>query len=76
MLDINLFCLEDMDFLAKSLDRARQLHAQKNESYASVLEKETQLKIAMAEHNHRAAELEKCRAVLFPSLADMLAVKP
>lgn len=65
-----------MDFLAKSLDRARQLYAQQNESYASVLEKETQLRIATADHDHRAASLDKCRAVLFPSLADILAIKP
>lgn len=65
-----------MDFLAKSLDRARQLLARQNESYTSVLEKETQLKIATADHDHRAAGLDKCRNVLFPSMADILAVKP
>lgn len=65
-----------MNFLAKSLERARQLQAQQNESYASVLEKEMQLKIATADHDHRAAGLDKCRTVLFPSLADILAVKP
>jgi hypothetical protein len=65
-----------MDFLVRSLERARQLHAQQNESYASVLEKEMQLKIATADHDHRAAGLDKCRTVLFPSLADILAVKP
>ena len=64
-----------MDFLAKSLERARQLEAQQNESYASVLEKEMQLKIAKADHDHRAAGLDKCRTVLFPSLAEILAVK-
>lgn len=65
-----------MDFLDKSLERARQLHAQQHESYASVLEKETQFKIAAADHGHRAAGLDKCRTVLFPSLADILSVKP
>jgi hypothetical protein len=65
-----------MDFLAKSVDRARQLLAQQNESYASVLEKEAQLRIATADHDQRAAGIEKCRSVLFPSLADILAVKP
>jgi len=65
-----------MDFLAKSLERARQLHAQQNESYASVLEKETQLKIATADYGNRAAGIEKCRIVLFPSLSDILAIKP
>ena len=65
-----------MDFLAKSLDRPRQLLARQNESYTSVLEKETQLKIATADHDHRAAGLDKCRNVLFPSMADILAVKP
>lgn len=65
-----------MDFLAKSLERARQLHAQQNESYASVLEKQTQLKIATADHDHRAAGLDRCRTVLFPTLADILAIRP
>jgi hypothetical protein len=65
-----------MDFMAKSVDRARQLLAEKNESYASVLGKEMQLRIAIADHDHRAASLDRCRSVLFPSLADILAVKP
>lgn len=65
-----------MDFLEKSLERARQLHAQQHESYASVLEKETQFRIATADHEHRAAGLDKCRTVLFPSLADILSIKP
>lgn len=65
-----------MDFLAKSLERARQLYARQHESYASVLEKETQLTIATADHDHRSAGLDKCRTVLFPPLTDILSVKP
>jgi hypothetical protein len=34
------------------------------------------IKVATADYDYRAAGLDKCRTVLFPSLADMLAVKP
>lgn len=63
------------DYTKKALERARQLNRQGNESYASVLEKEARVKIAESNYGQRASRLDKCRAVLFPSLEDVLAVK-
>jgi hypothetical protein len=64
------------EFLVKVVDRSEQLYRQKNESLSSLAEKQTQLEIARSEYENRAASLEKCRALLFPSLEDILAIKP
>ncbi len=63
------------DYAAKSLERSRQLHSQKNESTASLLEKESQMKIATSNYENRRAGLDRCRALLFPSLEDITAIK-
>jgi hypothetical protein len=57
-----------------SLARARQLHGRGSLPLSTLLERETQVKIARANHNARAARLDRCRAVLFPSLEDITAV--
>jgi len=64
------------DFLAKSLERSRELNSKGNEPLASVLEREAKLKIAQANYEERRASLDRCREVLFPSLNDILAIKP
>lgn len=63
------------DYLEKSLERARQLNRKDVVSFAAVNEKEAQLKTARSNYTNRLAGLEKCRAVLFPSLDDVLAIK-
>lgn len=65
-----------VDFAARSLDRARDLHARSIEPYGTVLERETQLAIAQSNYENRRAGLERCRSVLFPSLDDILAIAP
>ena len=62
-------------FSEKSLERARELNRQGNESLASLLEKEARLKIAKSNYEQRQARLDRCRTVLFPSLKDVLAIK-
>jgi hypothetical protein len=64
------------DFLAKSLERSRQLNSQGTEPLASVLEKEAKLKIAQANYEQRRAALDRCRDILFPGLQDVLAIEP
>jgi len=61
-------------YAEKSLARARQLHAKGNLSLVTVLEREAQGKIARANAESRAARLDRCRAVLFPSLEDIMAI--
>jgi hypothetical protein len=65
-----------VDFAARSLDRARDLHARNVEPYGTVLEREAQLAIAQSNYENRRAGLERCRSVLFPSLDDILAIAP
>ena len=62
------------DFSQKALDRSRQLNSEGNESLASLLAKEAQLKIARSNYEQREARLDRCRQVLFPSLDDIMAV--
>lgn len=57
-----------------SLRRAQDLHDRGSLPLATLLERETQAKIARANHDARAARLDRCRAVLFPSLEDVMAV--
>lgn len=64
------------DFAAKSLERARQLNARDVEPDATVLEREARLRIAQSNHENRLAGLDRCRAVLFPSLDDILEIEP
>lgn len=64
------------DFAAKSLERARQLNARDVEPESTVLEREAQLSIAQSNHENRLAGLDRCRAVLFPSLEDILKIAP
>lgn len=64
------------EFSRKSVERARQLHRRGIESMASLLEKEMQLKVAQANFEQRENRLDRCRAVLFPDLGDILAVGP
>jgi hypothetical protein len=62
------------EFSKKSAERARQLHRRGSESLASLLEKEMQQKIAQANYEQRETRLDRCQAVLFPDLKDILAV--
>lgn len=64
------------DFSAKSLERARELQAQRVEPYGTVLEREAQLKIAQSNYENRLAGLDRCRQTLFPSLDEILAIAP
>ncbi len=65
-----------MDFLERLADRSRQLLKQGNEALSTTAEKETQLAKARADYQYRLDSLERCRSLLFPSLEDILAVKP
>lgn len=62
------------DFSKVAAERARQLHRRGSESLASLLEKEAQRAIAQANYEQRDSRLDRCRAVLFPDLKDILAV--
>jgi len=62
------------DYAEKSLERARQLNSRGNLAMSKVLEHEAQLEIARSNYRNREAGLEKCRAVLFPSLDQIMAV--
>ncbi len=64
------------DYAKKAAERSRQLNSQGNEPTSSLLEKEAQVKIALSNYENRRAGLDRCRAVLFPSLDDIRAVKP
>jgi hypothetical protein len=61
-------------YAEKSLERARQLNARGSLSDNAVLEREAQLKIARSNAESRAARLDRCRAVLFPSLEEIMAL--
>ncbi|MFN3671002.1 MAG: hypothetical protein ACK4VM_03730 [Bosea sp. (in: a-proteobacteria)] len=63
-------------FATKSAERTRQLNRLGRESRTSLLEKQTQQKIAQANYEQRASRLDRCRAVLFPDLKDILALDP
>lgn len=65
-----------MDFMEKVVARAEELHAQRNESLSSLLDKQAQLGIAKSEYQNRAASLDACRKLLFPSLEEVMAIKP
>lgn len=62
------------DYAKRSVERARQLNKTGSETLTSLLEKEAQSKIAQANYEQRNSRLDRCRAVLFPSLADVLAI--
>lgn len=64
------------DFLVKVVARAQELNRQRNESLSSLLDKQTQMEVARAEYDNRAAALDQCRKLLFPSLEDIQAIKP
>lgn len=61
-------------FATKSAERARQLNRLGRETRTSLLEKQTQQSIAQANYEQRASRLDRCKAVLFPDLKDILAV--
>lgn len=61
-------------FATKAAERARQLNRMGRETRTSLLEKQTQQKIAQANYEQRASRLDRCRAVLFPDLKDILAL--
>lgn len=63
-------------FSEKALERARQLNSQGDEPLASVFQKEANLKIARSNYENRLSGLDRCRKTLFPSLDEVLAVKP
>ncbi|MGY3453611.1 hypothetical protein [Bradyrhizobium sp. USDA 4353] len=65
-----------LDFMEKVVARAEQLYRQRNESLSSLLDKQAQLGIAQAEYQNRAPSLESCRKLLFPSLEEIMAIKP
>ena len=65
-----------LDFMQKVVARADQLYHQRNETAASLIEKQTQLAIAETEYATRSAKLDSCRTLLFPSLEDVKAIKP
>ena len=50
-----------------SFERAQGLHDRGSLPLSTLLERETQATIARANHDARAARLDRCRAVLFPS---------
>jgi hypothetical protein len=58
-------------YAEKSLERARQLNSRGTLSLAVLLEREAQMKIARSNAESRAGRLDRCRAVLFPSLEDI-----
>ena len=60
-------------YAEKSLERARQLHGRGSLPLSTVLEREAQLSIARSNHENREARLERCRAVLFPDLEEIIA---
>lgn len=64
-----------VDYARKTLDRARELNVQGGESLSSLLEKEAQFKIAQANYQQRAARLDRCREILFPSLEDIQSIE-
>jgi hypothetical protein len=64
------------DFLEKVVARADQLHRQRNEPLSSLLEKQVQFEVARSEYQNRANSLDRCRELLFPSLEDVLSIKP
>ena len=64
------------EFSAKSLENARRLNVRNVEPYATVLEREAQFKIAQSNYENRLAGLDRCREVLFPGLAEILAIVP
>jgi len=61
-------------YAEKSLERARQLYSRGTQPVGTVLEREAQLKIARSNAENRAARLDRCRAVLFPSLDEVLSI--
>jgi hypothetical protein len=65
-----------VDYVAKSLERSRQLNAKGDVPDSVVLEKEAELEIARSNYENREAGLEKCRTVLFPSLDQITAIGP
>lgn len=62
------------DFSKLVTERARQLNRSGRESLSSLLEKEVQLTTAQTNYQQRAARLDRCRQVLFPDLAEIMAV--
>ena len=64
-----------VDYAEKSLQRARELNRQGSEPLASVLEKESQLRIAESNYRNRESRLDRCREVLFPSLDEIKAIE-
>jgi len=61
-------------FAEKSLERARQLNARGGVPDSEVLEREAQLAMARSNFQNRQAGLDRCKAVLFPSLEQVMAV--
>ncbi len=64
------------DFFERSVERSRELLKEGNEALSSVAEKETQLAKARADYQYRLDSLDRCRKLLFPTLEDILAIKP
>jgi uncharacterized protein with von Willebrand factor type A (vWA) domain len=63
-------------YVEKSLERARQLNQRGSLSDSEVLQREAQLAIATSNYKNRLGGLDQCRAVLFPSLEEVLAPAP
>jgi len=61
-------------YAEKSLERARQLNSRGTLPLSAVLEREAQLEIARSNAESREARLDRCRAVLFPSLDEVLSI--
>ena len=60
-------------FAEKSLERARQLNERGGVPDSEVLEREAQLAIARSNYENRLGGLDRCKAVLFPSLEQVMA---
>lgn len=61
-------------YAAKSLERTRQLHARGRVSLTTLLDRETQLRIARSNAESRRERLDKCRTALFPSFEEIMAI--
>lgn len=61
-------------YAEKSLERARQLNARGSLPDSEVHEREAELAIAQSNYQNRQAGLDRCRAVLFPSLEEVMAI--
>lgn len=61
-------------FARKSMQRAQLLNSRGSLPPNALMEREAQVKIASSNAQSRKGRLDRCRAVLFPSLSDVMAV--